>query len=41
VLIISPHTVRTHVKNAFRRLGVHSRAEAADLVHTDEVARVV
>jgi DNA-binding CsgD family transcriptional regulator len=41
VLIISPHTVRTHVKNAFRRLGIHSRAEAADLVHTDEVARVV
>lgn len=41
MLFISPHTVRTHVKNAFRRLGIHSRSEAADLVHTDEVARVV
>jgi DNA-binding CsgD family transcriptional regulator len=41
ILFISPHTVRTHVKNAFRRLGVHSRSQAADLVHTDEVARVL
>jgi DNA-binding CsgD family transcriptional regulator len=41
MLFISPHTVRTHVKNAFRRLGIHSRSEAVDLVHTDEVARVL
>jgi DNA-binding CsgD family transcriptional regulator len=41
MLFISPHTVRTHVKNAFRRLGVHSREEAARLVHTDEVARII
>jgi DNA-binding CsgD family transcriptional regulator len=41
MLFISPHTVRTHVKNAFRRLGIHSRSEAAELVHTDEIARVV
>jgi DNA-binding CsgD family transcriptional regulator len=41
MLFISPHTVRTHVKNAFRRLGVHSRDEAARLVHTDEVARIL
>jgi DNA-binding CsgD family transcriptional regulator len=41
MLFISPHTVRTHVKNAFRRLGIHSREEAAVLVHTDEVARVL
>src|SRR6266508_537718 len=41
MLFISPHTVRTHVKNAFRRLGVHSRDEATRLVHTDEVARII
>jgi DNA-binding CsgD family transcriptional regulator len=41
MLFISPHTVRTHVKNAFRRLGIHSRTEAAELVHRDEVARMV
>jgi DNA-binding CsgD family transcriptional regulator len=41
MLFISPHTVRTHVKNAFRRLGIHSRNEAAELVHTDELARVI
>jgi DNA-binding CsgD family transcriptional regulator len=41
ILFISPHTVRTHVKNAFRRLGIHSREEAAELVRRDEVAAVV
>jgi DNA-binding CsgD family transcriptional regulator len=41
MLFISPHTARTHVKHALRRLGVHSRDEAARLVHTDEVARIV
>jgi DNA-binding CsgD family transcriptional regulator len=41
ILFISPHTVRTHVKNAFRRLGIHSREEAAVLVHTDEIAGVI
>ena len=29
IFVISPHTVRTHVKNAYRRLGIHSREEAA------------
>jgi DNA-binding CsgD family transcriptional regulator len=38
---ISPHTVRTHVKNAFRRLDIHSREEAARIVHDDHVARIV
>lgn len=29
-LILSPHTVRTHVKNIYRKLRVHSRVEAID-----------
>jgi DNA-binding CsgD family transcriptional regulator len=41
LLVISPHTVRTHVKNAFRRLGVHSRDEAAQLVFADDVRRLL
>jgi DNA-binding CsgD family transcriptional regulator len=41
LLVISPHTVRTHVKNAFRRLGVHSREEAARLLFADEVRRLL
>jgi DNA-binding CsgD family transcriptional regulator len=32
LLVLSPHTVRTHVRNARRHLGVSSRAEALDLV---------
>jgi len=31
-LVLSPHTVRTHVRNARRHLGVSSRAEALDLL---------
>jgi DNA-binding CsgD family transcriptional regulator len=41
LLVLSPHTVRTHVKNAFRRLGVHSREEATELVREHEVGRLV
>jgi DNA-binding CsgD family transcriptional regulator len=41
LLYISPHTVRTHVKNAFRRLGVHSRAEAEQLVRSDEILNLL
>jgi DNA-binding NarL/FixJ family response regulator len=41
LLVISPHTVRTHIKNAFRRLGVHSREEAARMLFADEVRRLL
>jgi DNA-binding CsgD family transcriptional regulator len=34
LLYISPHTVRTHVKSALRTLGLHSRADAAQLVRS-------
>jgi DNA-binding CsgD family transcriptional regulator len=37
VLVISPHTVRTHIKLAFRRLGIHSRAEAAELIRANQL----
>jgi DNA-binding CsgD family transcriptional regulator len=30
--VLSPHTVRTHVRNARRRLGVNSRNEALELL---------
>jgi DNA-binding CsgD family transcriptional regulator len=33
--------VRTHIKNAYRRLGVHSREEAAQLIQTDRVLELV
>ena len=41
LLVISPHTVRTHVKLAMRRLGVHKRAEAATIVRADQVAQLL
>jgi DNA-binding CsgD family transcriptional regulator len=41
VLVISPHTVRTHIKLAFRRLGIHSREEAAELVRNHDVVALV
>jgi DNA-binding CsgD family transcriptional regulator len=36
-LVISEHTVRTHVKTALKTLGAHSRAEAIEVVRTAEV----
>lgn len=41
LFVISTHTVRTHIKNAYRRLGVHSRAEAEQLVRTQRVLELV
>jgi DNA-binding CsgD family transcriptional regulator len=39
--VISPHTVRTHIKNAYRRLGVHTREEAARLIHAERFLELV
>jgi DNA-binding CsgD family transcriptional regulator len=41
MLVISPHTVRTHIKLAFRRLGIHSRVEAAELVRDNQVTALI
>jgi DNA-binding CsgD family transcriptional regulator len=41
LLVISPHTVRTHLKLAFRRLGVHSREEATSLVRRDQLVTLL
>jgi DNA-binding NarL/FixJ family response regulator len=36
LLVLSPHTVRTHVRNARRRLSVSSRAAALELLETTD-----
>jgi DNA-binding NarL/FixJ family response regulator len=41
LLVLSVHTVRTHVRNARRRLGVRSRREAVDRVKATEVGPVI
>ena len=41
LLVLSPHTVRTHVRNARRRLSVSSRAEALDLLKAAEADSLV
>jgi DNA-binding CsgD family transcriptional regulator len=38
LLVISEHTVRTHVKLAMRRLGVKTRADAVAIVRAGETA---
>lgn len=41
LFVISPHTVRTHIKHAYRRLGVHSREEAAELVRREGLLKLL
>lgn len=41
LFVISTHTVRTHIKNAYRRLGVHSREEVEELIRTQRVLELV
>jgi DNA-binding CsgD family transcriptional regulator len=41
LLVLSPHTVRTHVRNARRRLGVSSRDEALDLLRATDPDGVI
>jgi DNA-binding CsgD family transcriptional regulator len=41
LFVISTHTVRTHIKNAYRRLGVHSREEAEALIRSQRVLELV
>jgi len=36
-LHLSPHTTRTHTQNVFAKLGVHSRLDAARLVHEHDL----
>ncbi len=41
VLYLSPHTVRTHVKHALRRLGLHSRDEAVALAQEERTTVLI
>ena len=41
LLVLSEHTVRTHVRNALRRLGVSSRHEALALLKSTDAERVI
>ena len=41
LLVIAPHTVRTHVKLALRRLGLHAREEAATMVRGEQLAELL
>lgn len=41
LFVISPHTVRTHIRNAYRRLGVHTKEEARQVVRAEHVLNLV
>jgi DNA-binding CsgD family transcriptional regulator len=41
LFVISTHTVRTHIKNSYRRLGVHSREEAEALIRSQRVLELL
>jgi len=41
LLVLSRHTIRSHVRNALRTLGVHTREEAAALVRGDQLAQLL
>jgi DNA-binding CsgD family transcriptional regulator len=41
LLVISQHTVRTHVRNALRTLALHTREEAATVVRADQLAQLL
>jgi DNA-binding CsgD family transcriptional regulator len=40
LLVLSAHTVRTHVRNALRRLGVSSRGEALTLIESTDASPI-
>jgi DNA-binding CsgD family transcriptional regulator len=33
-LHLSPHTVKSHVRNAFAKLGIHSRTQLSELMRS-------
>jgi DNA-binding CsgD family transcriptional regulator len=41
LFVISPHTVRTHIRNAYRRLGVHTKEEARQVIRAERVLNLV
>ena len=41
IFVISPHTVCTHVRNAYRRLGIHSREEAVRVIQAERFLELV
>jgi len=41
LLVLSRHTIRSHVRNALHTLGVHTREEAATMVRADQLAQLL